>query len=56
MKRPMTTVYRWVTDELDAIVKEPAQQVLRLELQRLDAYLAAYHANAIEGVGSVSET
>jgi hypothetical protein len=49
MKRPMTTVYRWVSDAIDAIVQEPAARVLKLELQRLDAYLAAYHANAVEG-------
>jgi hypothetical protein len=49
MKRPMTTVYRWVSDALNAIVHEPAREVLRLELQRLDAYLAAYHGKAIEG-------
>jgi hypothetical protein len=49
MKRPMTTVYRWVTDAIEAIVQEPAQNVLGLESARLHAYLAAYHANAVEG-------
>jgi hypothetical protein len=49
MKRPRATVHRWITDALEEMVQEPAQAVLKLELQRLDAYLAAYHANAIEG-------
>jgi hypothetical protein len=49
MKRPMTTVYRWVSDAIEAIVQEPAERVLKLELQRLDAYLAAHHANAVSG-------
>jgi hypothetical protein len=49
MKRPMTTVYRWVSDAINAIVQEPAREVLCLELQRLDAYLAAYHGKAIQG-------
>ena len=49
MKRPRATIHRWITDALDEVVQEPAQAVLKLELQRLDAYLAAYHAAAIEG-------
>jgi hypothetical protein len=49
MKRPRATIHRWVTDALEEMVQEPAQAVLKLELQRLDAYLAAYHANAVEG-------
>jgi hypothetical protein len=41
MKRPMMTVHRWVSDAIDEIVQEPAARVLKLELQRLDAYLVA---------------
>jgi hypothetical protein len=49
IKRPRATVHRWVTDALEEMIQEPAQAVLKLELQRLDAYLAAYHAAAVEG-------
>jgi hypothetical protein len=49
MKRPRATVHRWVTDALEEMIQEPAQAVLKLELQPLDAYLAAYHAAAVEG-------
>jgi predicted DNA-binding protein (UPF0251 family) len=49
MKRPRATIHRWITDALEEMIQEPAQAVLKLELQRLDAYLAAYHAAAVQG-------
>jgi hypothetical protein len=34
---------------LREITLEPAREVLTMELRRLDAYLSAFHANALEG-------
>jgi hypothetical protein len=49
-KRPMNTIYRWVSEAMDRLIKEPAEQVLRLELGRLDdlqstCYQSAHHGD-----------
>jgi hypothetical protein len=49
MRRPITTVHRWVTESLRRIIEEPARDVLKMELQRLDEIQSAIFANAAEG-------
>src|SRR5262249_52268218 len=34
MKRPSNTIYRWVSEAMDRLVKESAEKVLKLELAR----------------------
>jgi hypothetical protein len=49
MKRPVNTIYRWVSESMDRLVKEPAEQVLRLELARLDDMQSAIFQDAHNG-------
>lgn len=41
--------YKAVRDAMDRITQEPAEAVLKLELERLDALLAAYWGKALGG-------
>lgn len=43
------TVHGWIVETLRAIPLESAQEVLRLELQRLDGLLSAFYENGVEG-------
>ena len=49
MRTSPSTVHNWVVVALRQLTLEPAKEVLRLELQRLDAYLATYHEAALRG-------
>jgi hypothetical protein len=49
MKRPPTTVYRWLSDAIERITFEPAQAVLKLELQRLDEVQSGIYNDAVGG-------
>jgi hypothetical protein len=49
MHAPLSTVHGWVVTALREITLEPAREVLKMELRRLDSYLSAFHANATEG-------
>lgn len=42
---------RLVKRALDATLREPADDVRKLELKRLDMYLQVYHAKAMDGHG-----
>jgi hypothetical protein len=49
MKVSRSTAHGYVVQALREITLEPAREVLTMELRRLDAYLSAFHANAVEG-------
>jgi hypothetical protein len=44
-----STVCRDIFAAMDAIIQEPAQRLLKLELRRLDAMQSAHYANALDG-------
>jgi hypothetical protein len=48
--RPVNTIFRWVSESLDRLIREPSEQILRLELARLDdlqsiCYQSAHHGD-----------
>jgi hypothetical protein len=49
MKTSMTTVFRWVTEEMDRVAREPAKMLLQMELERLDRLQAGIYARAARG-------
>lgn len=49
MKEPMNTVYDLVVEALKAITREPAEQLLELELARVDTLLKGVYKDASKG-------
>jgi hypothetical protein len=49
MKRPTTTIYRWISTAMDRLIREPAEKVLRLELARLDDLQSSIYQAAHDG-------
>jgi hypothetical protein len=45
-----STVCRDIFAAMDAIIQEPAQRLLKLELRRLDAMQSAHYANALDAI------
>jgi hypothetical protein len=48
-KRPKNTVFRWVSESMAALVREPSQRLLELELRRLDVLQSEIWENATNG-------
>jgi hypothetical protein len=49
MKAPISTVHGWVVEGLYAILRENAQQVLKMTLEQIEEMLASIYASAAEG-------
>lgn len=49
MGEPVSTVFTYVSDGLKQIVREPAEALREIELERVDVLLAAVFADAAEG-------
>jgi hypothetical protein len=49
MRAPVSTVHGWICAGLSAAPIETVKAVLALEMRRLDAYQATFHADAIGG-------
>lgn len=49
MKVSVATAYELVTEALKAIIQEPAEQVLALELDRVDMLLTGFTESAVSG-------
>jgi hypothetical protein len=49
MKTSATTVFRWVTEELGRVAREPAQALLKMELERLDHMQSSVYSHAVQG-------